>query len=118
MKNNILILFAVIASVSSLNPAVVTAEKDEFGHPSTREAQFQNQTPKEEVWGEIRHYTDHHITLKTGQKFNFSKHVLIDVESLSKDDRGNVRIMLDDAGNAQEILFNGIDMPEVIRFKR
>lgn len=119
MKNNILILFAVIASVSSLNPSVVTAEKDEFRQPDTREAQFQNQTPEEGVWGEIRHYTNHHITLKTGQQYNFSKQVLIDVENLEKDARGNVRIVLDDSGNARKILFSGIDMPDVIRqFKR
>lgn len=121
MRKNILILLAVIVSISYFNPAVVTAEteENELRPPRTRETPFKNQTPEEDIWGEIRHYTNRGITLKTGQQYTFSKNVLIDVENLGKDERGNVRIVLDDSGNAAKIFFNGIDMPNVIRqFKR
>lgn len=71
------------------------------------------------IWGRVRHFTNNRITLETGQEFRFSSNVLIDVENLAIDNRGNVRILLDASGNAKAVFFNGVDMPEVVRrFKR
>lgn len=106
MRKTSLILLAVITSMACL-------------YLSTASARVENHLRAEGIWGEIRYYTNHKITLENGQQYRFSKNVLIDVETLEKDDRGNVRILLDDSGHARKIFFNGIDMPDVHRrFKR
>ncbi len=113
MKNAILILFALILYGPLALPA--SAAQVQWTPVSMTEADPQ----KEGLWGNIRFYTNKDIKLETGQHIRFSKNVLIDVENLANDDRGNVRILLDADGNAKAIFFNGIDMPDVIRrFKK
>lgn len=108
MRKTSLILLAVITSISCLYLSTASAREGSAQHIRT-----------EGIWGKIRYYTNHKITLENGQQYRFSKNVLIDVETLEKDDRGNVRILLDDSGRARKIFFNGIDMPDVHRrFKR
>ncbi len=72
-----------------------------------------------EIWGNIGFYNNTVIKLENGQQFRLSKNVLIDVENLANDIRGNVRVLLDADGKAKAVFFHGIDMPEVIRrYKR
>lgn len=79
----------------------------------------QSETDPMVVWGNIERYSNRFIQLVDGRRFDYTKNVVIDTESLESDRRGNVRIVLDASGKATRIFFNGIDMPDVIRrFKR
>jgi hypothetical protein len=70
------------------------------------------------IWGNIDFYTNHYIVVD-GKRYNFAKNVIIDTYSLQPDKKGNVRVELDPSGNAKEVFFYGVDMPQVIkRFKR
>lgn len=66
------------------------------------------------IWGNIKRYTDSYIVVN-GRTYPFHKNVVIDTFSLRKDDRGNVRIVLDEQGKVLYVFFYGIDMPDVIR---
>ncbi len=66
------------------------------------------------VWGEIKRYTDSYI-LVDNRTYPYAKNVVIDTYTLEKDERGNVRIVLDETGRVTHIFFYGIDMPDVIR---
>ncbi len=94
MKKAVFVLLTVIFALSLTIPSMATEEG---------------------IWGMVRHYTGHRITLKNGQHYDFSKNVIIGLESLEPDERGNVHIFLDAFGNAEKVLFKGIDMPDVIR---
>lgn len=66
------------------------------------------------IWGNIKRYTDSYIVLNE-RTYPFHKNVVIDTFSLRTDDRGNVRITLDEHGKVTQVFFYGIDMPDVIR---
>lgn len=117
MQKIILILSGIIILLSIHAPAI--AKKAQWIPLKFEAQQAITDAQEDGIWGIIRFYTNHRITLANGQRFDFSHNVLIDTETLTRDKRGNVRILLDDSGKAKAILFNGIDMPDVIRrFKR
>ena len=98
MKKAIFVLLGLILTLSLVLPSIAM---------------------EDEVWGRVRHYTGHRIMLENGQSYDFTKNVIIGLESLEADERGNVHIFLDVFGKATKVLFKGIDMPEVIsRFKK
>lgn len=116
MKKSLLLL--VIAFSAAL-PLGTTAAEVTWTPTGMNFGQPEGNPETDGVWGQVRHFTDHRIALEDGQEFRFSKNVLIDVENLAIDVRGNVRILLDASGKAKAVFFNGIDMPEVMsRFKK
>jgi hypothetical protein len=68
-----------------------------------------------EIWGQVRAYRGDKITLTNGQTYHFSKNVLVALENLAKNEKGNVRIVLDLNGKADFVFFHGIDMPDMFR---
>jgi len=70
------------------------------------------------IWGNIQEYTDTYIMVDD-VKYEYTREVIIDTYSLEGNEKGNVRVELNNYGLAEEIYFYGIDMPDVIRgFKR
>lgn len=113
MKKITLLLFVMVLT----HPVFEThAASDIAWHP----VQLSEQTPGsqsngDEVWGQIQVFTGRSIILESGQEYGFSKNVLIDVENLAQNIKGNVRIVLDLDGKAEFVFFHGIDMPEMFR---
>lgn len=70
------------------------------------------------IWGNIQEYTDTYIMVDD-VSYRYTQEVIIDTYSLEENEKGNVRVELNDYGLAEKIYFYGIDMPDVIReFKR
>lgn len=69
------------------------------------------------VWGKIKRFTDDYVVLGNST-YRFADNVVIDTYSLRKDERGDVRLVLDDRGLVTYLFFYGIDMPDAVsRYK-
>lgn len=66
------------------------------------------------IWGNIKRFTSSYIVVDE-RTYHFRKDVMIETYSLKPDDRGNVRITLDERGKVTHVYFYGIDMPEVFQ---
>ncbi|NOY83318.1 MAG: hypothetical protein GXO96_00590 [Nitrospirae bacterium] len=113
MKKPILLLLIII--LASPVFASSFASETEW-QPVKRESQtLGTNHPGGEIWGQIRVFTGHSVILESGEEYDFSKNVLVDVENLKQNKKGNVRIVLDLDGKADYVFFHGIDMPEMFR---
>lgn len=113
MKKMILTASVIILSVTVFETSFASEIKPQHVKPE-RNAREHN-APGAEIWGRVQIYRGDSITLENGQTYRFSKNVLVDVENLAQNKKGNVRIVLDLNGKAEFVLFHGIDMPEMFR---